>query len=318
MKQQTTIAESIDAVTEKEKYDAACKRVLSEKIILAWIMKSCLSAYHHCDVNEIATRYIEGEPVVSSIPLAPDESNANGRIHGMGTEDTTLTEGKTTYDIRYRALLPDTDEPVEIIINIEAQNDSDPGYPLVKRGVFYCGRMISSQYGVDFTHSEYGKLKKVFSIWICIDPPKARENTITEYTLTEKNLVGQIQEAVSNYDLLSVILIGLGSERSETDSDILNILNVLLGSESDAAQKKEYLQNGFAIPMTEHFEREVSEMCNLGDHIEQKGIERGIEQGRSSALRSLIEHTGWTIERAMDALGILPVERAGYVKLLAQ
>ena len=47
---------------DKVRYDAACKRLLSEKIILAWIMKSCLEEYRDYDVKEIARRYIEGEP----------------------------------------------------------------------------------------------------------------------------------------------------------------------------------------------------------------------------------------------------------------
>ena len=33
------------------------------------------------------------------------------------------------------------------MINVEAQNDFYPGYPLVKRGIYDCSRMISPQYG---------------------------------------------------------------------------------------------------------------------------------------------------------------------------
>ena len=35
-----------------------------------------------------------------------------------------------------------------MIINIEVQNDFYPGYPLVKRGIYYGGRMLSAQYGI--------------------------------------------------------------------------------------------------------------------------------------------------------------------------
>ena len=62
METETTIARSIRATDERTRYDAACKRLLSEKIILAWIMKSCLEEYRDCTVEEIAERYIEGEP----------------------------------------------------------------------------------------------------------------------------------------------------------------------------------------------------------------------------------------------------------------
>lgn len=50
----TTIVKNICAADDKAKYDAACKRLLSEKIILAWIMKHCIQEYYDYDVNEIA------------------------------------------------------------------------------------------------------------------------------------------------------------------------------------------------------------------------------------------------------------------------
>ncbi len=54
---------------------------------------------------------------------------------------------------------------IRLIINIEAQNDFYPGYPLIKRGIYYCSRMISAQYGTEFKNSHYENIKKVYSIW---------------------------------------------------------------------------------------------------------------------------------------------------------
>lgn len=45
MEVETTLAETMGTAGEKAGYDAACKRLLSEKSILAWIMKSCLTEY---------------------------------------------------------------------------------------------------------------------------------------------------------------------------------------------------------------------------------------------------------------------------------
>ena len=42
MEVETTLAKGIETAGENVRYDAACKRLLSEKSILAWIMKSCL------------------------------------------------------------------------------------------------------------------------------------------------------------------------------------------------------------------------------------------------------------------------------------
>ena len=62
MTAETTVAESIRIVDAKAAYDAACKRALAEKIILAWIMKHCLIEFRHCDVSEIAEKFIDGTP----------------------------------------------------------------------------------------------------------------------------------------------------------------------------------------------------------------------------------------------------------------
>lgn len=45
-----------------------------------------------------------------------------------------------------------------LILLVEAQNALRPGYPLIKRAIYYCSRMISSQYGVEFSHSQYQKI----------------------------------------------------------------------------------------------------------------------------------------------------------------
>jgi len=136
--EETTIAQGLRTTDDSAGYDAACKRILSEKAILARIMKACLEEYKDCDVDEIAEKYIEGQPQVSAVPVLPDEGGPI--IHGMDTEDKSVREGTVTYDIRFRAILPGSKERVGII-NVEAQNDFYPGYALVTRGVYYCCRM---------------------------------------------------------------------------------------------------------------------------------------------------------------------------------
>ena len=79
MQAENILAKNISAAGRKSSYDAACKRLLANKIILAWIMKSCLVEYKDCDVKEIAECYIEGEPQISSITVNPDESRTDYR-----------------------------------------------------------------------------------------------------------------------------------------------------------------------------------------------------------------------------------------------
>lgn len=329
MEEETTMAQGLRAADDSARYDAACKRVLSEKAILARIMKACLAEYQHCDVNEIAERYIEGQPQVSGAPVLPDEA---GLIDGLDTEDKSLREGTVTYDIRFRAIVPGSGEPIGLIINVEAQNDFYPGYPLVKRGIYYCSRMISAQYGREFAGSHYEKIKKVYSIWICMRPPKSRGNTITRYHLAEEQLVGEAREPVQNYDLLSIILLCLGGPESENYKGILRMLDVLLSSEIKEGQKRKILQEDYQIPMTKTIDREVSMMCNLSKGVEERGLAKGMERGLAqgiergraegrtdgilSSLHSLMETLGLSAEQAMAALKIPEGERQKYLDLM--
>lgn len=315
------LAGNISSAGKKASYDASCKRLLANKIILAWIMKSCLEEYRDFDVNEIAEKYIEGDPQVGQAAVNPDETmGESGQIRGLNTEDSTILEGTISYDIRFLAIVPKKKETIRLIINIEAQNDFYPGYPLIKRGIYYCSRMISSQYGVEFTETHYEKIKKVYSIWICLHPPKSRENTITRYFIQEESLIGNVLEQKENYDLMAAIMICLGNSEDDRYAGILRLLDVLLSSEKEAEEKKKILQEDFNIRMTKALESEVSVMCNLSKGIEEsgikKGVKEGIKEGILSSIRNLMESMEWSAEQAMEALRVPQSEQQQYAKML--
>ena len=85
------------------------------------------------------------------------------RIEGLNTEDKDDDEGTIKYDIRFIARIPKQDENIRIIINVEAQKNFYPGYPILSRGVYYGARMISSQNGVEFIQPYYGDILLTFS-----------------------------------------------------------------------------------------------------------------------------------------------------------
>ena len=326
MEIENILAKNITAAGEKAAYDAACKRLLANKVILAWIMKSCLEEYKDYRVNEIAEKYIEGVPQIAEAAVNPDEDGCEGseQIRGAKNEDSTIQEGTITYDIRFLAIVPGTGETIRLMINVEAQNDFYPGYPIIKRALYYCSRMISSQYGTEFTETQYEKIRKVYSIWICPNPPKKRENTITRYFVQEENLVGQVSEQKENYDLLTVVMICLGHAEDDNYTGILKLLDVLLSSEKEAEEKKKILQEDFDIAMTKTLESEVSAMCNLSKGVEERGIaiglergmERGLEAATLNAIRNLMETLKLTAEQAMEALKVPEEEKVKYTGMV--
>lgn len=332
IKLETTISKSIRTADDRAQYDAACKRLLSEKIILAWIIKGCVEEFQNCDVRDIAEKYIEGEPQVSEVPVAPDETNAATVIHGISAEDVTQTEGTVTYDIRFLASLPSSEGKVRMILNVEGQNEFYPGYPLIKRGIYYCSRMISAQYGTEFVAAQYQNIKKVASIWVCMNPPKGRENTITSYSIKEENLIGTVAEPVENYDLMTAVMICLGGPDSRSETDVLKLLDVLFSAETGADEKRRILQRDFDIPMTQTLERTVDVMCNFSKGVWEKGMEAGREVGMKAgmeagrkegaaqnmleSIRNLMESMGWPVEQAMSALKVPEADRPKYLERL--
>lgn len=259
MKIDRTLSKTLTAAKDGAVYDAACKRLLANKSILAWILKECVEEYKDCSVKDIAEKYIEGSPDISSAPLHRDEMNTEFII-GENIEDSSLNEGIVTYDIKFSAYAPISDDIIELIINIEAQNNYYPGYPLIKRGIYYCSRMISSQYETVFNESHYEKIKKVYSIWICTNPPKKRMNTIMRYRMCEDSIYGSAPENQQNYDLMSVIMLCLGRSEDDNCNNAINLLNVLLSADIKAEEKKNILENDFEVEMT----KELSNHGNTG------------------------------------------------------
>ena len=306
MEVQNALANRIDTAGEMISYDEACKQVLANKIILAWILKACVREYNDYSVEEIADKYIEGEPEVSKTAVHVDETAEF--ITGMNTESATMKEGTVTFDIKFRAILPETEEAVDMIINVEAQNDFYPGYPIVKRGVYYASRMISSQYGTVFTDSEYQKIKKVYSIWICPSPPEYRKNTIMSYHMTEEAIRGSVTEKAANYDLITVVMVCLGGKDKENYDGLLKMLDVLLSEETEPADKKRTLQEEFGIAMTKKLEGDVMRMCNLS-----KGVyERAVDKTLVDTIKNLLESTDWDIDKCMDNMKIPNEKREAY------
>ncbi len=293
----STLAKNLSIAEKRAKYDASVKRLLANKEILAWIMKGCLAEYKDCTIKEIAEIYIEKEPEISSVAVNPDETNYQRKpvnpdsecISGMSEEDKLINEGTVLYDIRFFASAPGTNEEIKLIINIEAQNNYKPGYPLVKRGIYYCGRMLSAQYGTEFTDGHYEKIKKVYSIWICSNPPKDRANTITQYSMQENFIVGNSSEPTENYDMLSVIMINLGKNADKSSNKLLDLLNILISSELDGAKKLDIISDNYDITVTRELEGDVSLMCNLSKGILDNGIEKGIIQGIEKGIIQGIE-----------------------------
>lgn len=216
------------------------------------------------------------------------------------------TDIKIQYDVRFDAIVPTavhdaaSQDVIRLIINVEAQTAFNPGYPLTKRAIYYCGRMISAQHGSIFKKSEYGKIRKVYSIWVCTKPSEKFQNTLTRYSIRPEPLIGNAVEKTENYDLMSVVTICLGKPDAENYTGILKFLDVLLSSSKAAAEKKKILEEEFGVAMSEELEKEVLIMCNLSQGVKAEGRKEGISIGEIGMLVQLVRDGDLKPERAAE------------------
>lgn len=108
MKVENILAKNITAAGDRANYDAACKRLLANKIILAWIMKSCLEEFRDFAVDEIAEKYIEGSLRIAQMAVNLDEVNDSKgeQIEGSKTEDRRQHDERGNGYLRYPFLCP--------------------------------------------------------------------------------------------------------------------------------------------------------------------------------------------------------------------
>ena len=279
-------ARNLDLAQAKIQYDEQCKKVLGDKNILSWIMQRTVREYAGMNREEIM-KCIEGEPEIGSRRVNPGETNAS-QITGMANEDKVNEEGTIFYDIRFFAWIPKSREKIRLIINVEAQKKYHTGYSLTTRGVFYGARMISAQLGTEFEIPEYDKIKKVYSIWICMNAPQYIGNAISEYKLEKTDLIPGIPDRRKEYDKLSVVMVCLNTKK-ETEDQFLGMLQTLFNTELAEKEKKERLEQEYEIQMENGFGKELSLMCNLSDTVEERGIQKGIEKGIEQGMEKGIE-----------------------------
>ena len=289
MKANTQLYNELKTVGNDANLDIPAKSLLKYRKILARILKGCVKEYENISLKDIETKYIQNDGFIENREIhgfddEPSESQPE-KISGQNTENAERNEGKIYFDLIFFAYLPGENELTKFIINIEPQNDFYPGYPLVKRGFYYDARLISGQYGTEFTGTNYGDIKKVFSIWICLNPSKNCMDSINRYRITEENVTGNIKLKTSDYDIMEVIMICLhDDENGRKNNALTDMLSVLFSVKLDGKNKIKRLEEDYSIEMEYEYREVFSNMCNLSDVFMERGRREGLEKGREEGI----------------------------------
>ena len=295
-------------------YDSLAKRFLARKSILAHILKNVVSEFADCPLLDIERKYIEGEPT-TTINTVPLDDTLD--IKGKHTESNSPLEGLVTFDIIFDAIAPSSGEPIKLIINIEPQKTTTSiDYKLMKRAVYYVARLISSQKEKEFHGDDYNSLKKVYSIWICMDVQNYRANSIQEYSLTEKIIHGEFHDELKNYDLIKIIILNLGMK--PTSHKLLDLLHLLFMDLKSSDEKEKILHDEYSITLTGDMRKELTNMGGLMEPLLKLATEQAAEKAAAKAavetekkskledIRNAMQSWGLTAQDAMAGLKISP------------
>lgn len=271
----TAIANTVAAANDKAQYDEYAKRLIAQKIILAHILAKTVDEFRDMKPEDIVA-HIEGDPKVGIVPVDPSMTNINynassvDQLIGLNTENSEINEGMIRFDIIFYVRMKDG--LAQVIINIEIQKDEPTQYFLLNRAIFYVSRMVSSQKGRDFVHQNYNDMKRVFSIWLCMNMPS---NSMSYVHLTKEDILEHYNWN-GHLDLLNIVLLGIGRELppQEEQYELHRLIGTLLSAELTVTQKLAIIETEYHIPLSVELEEGVNDMCNLGEGIEERAIEK--------------------------------------------
>ena len=272
----TEIKNAVSAADQDAQYDDKAKRLLGNKIILAHILVKTVDEFKGMNPKEVVS-YIEGEPLIGVVPVEPGLTNAgkeeNGqRIVGMNTENAEINEGLVRFDIIFYVRMKDGIS--QVIVNLEAQKDEPTSYHILNRAVFYVSRLVSSQKERDFVKTNYNDIKRVFSIWVCMNMD---ENSMDYVHLTDDKLLGSYPWK-GGLDLLNIVLIGIANELPEHDEkyELHRLLSTLLSAELTVDEKLGIIKTEYSIQVDEKLRKDMSAMCNLSQGIRENATDNAI------------------------------------------
>ena len=122
------------------------------------------------------------------------------------------------------------------------------------------------------------------------------------------------------YDKAQAFVVRLQRSGSRSEDRLVGLLNIIFVSNLTSVEKKSFYPR-YNIPVGEHMERMVANMCNYNSYVFNKGIQHGIIQGTQqtavSNIRSLMETMSLSPKQAMDALKIPTADQPKYAEMLS-
>lgn len=292
MRNETEIV--LSSLDGQEKYDDACKKTWKLKEIIAPVLQYTIKEYQNHTVPEIIG-YINASSISDTVPV----DDLPAFIDSSESEMSSPTEKRVFFDIHFTSKNPDLstkDVLVMLHIDFEVQNDyepSNPKYPITKRAIYYAARELSGQLNVVTKNTNYDRLEKVYSIWICNEKvPEELKNSITRYHIEKEDIMGKCNESDAFHDLMEVVIVRRGTEILE--NTLFEYLQGVFTTNFDIINKYVDVEHNNEV------KEALKTMCGLGESLEN----RGFEKGKLIQLAELVDSGDLSIEKASQKAGM--------------
>ena len=274
--------------------DQGFKNVIHHADILAWLLKAAVDEFNGCTIDEIK----------ACLELEPDGRTVKGREN----EYFSLKHGSIVTDSVFEVGVPGTDDKVAVLVNVEGQYKPSSNYPLEKRAEYYMARLVSSQKGIDMEGSDYGKLRKTYSIWCVLSPRAEDRNKAVRYSMKGESLSGDKTWSFPEMDTFNILLINVGGY-SDSLPDV-SAFPAVLFSRMERSERQSVMKDRFKIELDDDMTEEVYRMTTLSedlmDTVYTEGRLKGHEEGRIEAhvntVIKLIDRRGLSLEEALSMI----------------
>ena len=157
-----------------------------------------------------------------------------------------------------------------------------------------------------FDSQNYNDIKKVYSIWICMNE---KDNMLEKIYLTKNDIIG-ISRWKDMYEIVNVVIIRLAKTLDlQTEHELHRFLGALFLPELSAEEKNDMLENEFDIKMEGDRKELLKSMCNLSQGIKEERISTLVtffkNDGTVAAAKQMLNSSDEDIKIAKERLSMI-------------
>ncbi len=253
--------------------DERAKNLIRNKGTLAIIIKNLISdcsGYTYAELVDMIGNVSDGQLLTADMDPAG--------VLRLSTEQDSIMEKLLRYDVYLRFCDKGNGNRISTI-DIEIQRETDLPYPLIKRGIYYSCRSVCDQLGTVTGTTDFGKLHKVYSIWLMVKPEKNQKAGIATCNFGWSGDVELLPENFkSNSDLIQLDFVFAG-ELSGTDESKRELFWLVNGMYKDPKLLRKLFR--CELPEDTEFEREAENYMTLTEDFFARGISEGWVGGKA-------------------------------------